>query len=101
MNTRSVEVRINSFLAKFTPAIRAEFQAARAQMRALFPRGYELVYDNYNALVFGFSPTERSPDAFVSVTGYPRWVTLFFLRGADLTDPHGLLEGSGAQVRSI
>jgi len=70
-------------------------------MHALFPRGHELVYDNYNALVFGFSPTERTSDALLSVAGYPRWVTLFFLRGAALDDPHKLLQGAGSQVRSI
>jgi hypothetical protein len=67
----------------------------------MFPRGFELVYDNYNALVFGISPTERTSDAFISVAGYPRWVTLFFLHGADLRDTHGLLEGQGKQVRSV
>jgi hypothetical protein len=35
------------------------------------------------------------------VAGYPKWVTLFFLHGADLRDTHGLLEGQGKQVRSI
>jgi hypothetical protein len=74
---------------------------ARRKLRALFPRGYELVFDNYNALVFAISPTENAADAFVSVAGYPRWVTLFFLRGAQLEDPHGLLEGTGKQVRGI
>ena len=42
-----------------------------------------------------------SADAIVSLAAYPKWVTLFFLRGADLDDPARLLEGSGKQVRSI
>lgn len=98
---RTAEARIGSFLSKYSPEVRREFEAARASLRSLFPRGHELVFDNYNALVFAFSPTERSSDAFVSVAGYPRWVTLFFLRGVDLEDPKGLLEGGGSQVRSI
>jgi hypothetical protein len=97
----STEAQIRTFLAKYSPEIATALRAARRRMRKLFPRGYELVYDNYNALVFGFSPTDRSSDAFISVAGYPRWVTLFFLRGAELDDPQGLLEGSGKQVRSI
>ena len=32
---------------------------------------------------------------------YPRNGRLFFLRGAELADPAGRLEGSGSQVRSI
>jgi hypothetical protein len=37
----------------------------------------------------------------VSIALYPRWVTLFFLEGAELPDPKGLLRGSGTRVRSI
>ena len=99
--TNDVESQIAALLAKYEPAIGSQLREARARLCARFPRGFELVYDNYNALVFAISPTERSPDAFVSVAGYPRWVTLFFLNGTDLHDPQGLLEGQGKQVRSI
>jgi len=70
-------------------------------MRARLPGAVELVYDNYNALVIGFGPTERASDAVFSIALYPRWVNLFFLYGATLPDPHGVLKGSGKQVRSI
>jgi hypothetical protein len=36
-----------------------------------------------------------------SIACFPRWVRLFFFHGADLDDPEGLLEGAGAQVRSL
>ena len=101
MKTTAVESRIAVFLGKYTPAIEAQLREARARLRAMFPQGFELVFDNYNALVFGISASERSSDAFLSVVGYPKWVTLFFLNGAGLHDPHGLLEGQGKQVRSI
>ena len=74
---------------------------ARARLRRRMPGAHELVYDNYNALVIGFGPTERASDAVFSLALYPRWVTLFFLFGATLPDPLGLLKGSGKQVRSI
>ena len=99
--TPSVEARIAVFVDRYAPPIQVQLREARAKLRALFPRGHELVFDNYNALVFGISPTDRSPDAFVSIAGYPKWVTLFFLHGRDLDDPEGLLEGAGKQVRSI
>jgi hypothetical protein len=90
-----------SFLAKCTPELAAELLQARECLAGLVPRGFELVYDNYNALVFGFSPTERARDAVLSVAGHPKWVTLFFLKGAALRDPDALLKGSGRTVRSI
>ena len=92
---------VASFLAKYEAGIAKQVQRARKHLAALFPRGFELVYDNYNALVFGFGPTERASDALVSIAAYPKWVTLFFLRGATLPDPHGVLQGTGSRVRSV
>jgi hypothetical protein len=97
----SAESSIDGFLAKYTPELQAQLREARVRLRSRFPRGFELVFDTYNALVFGFSATDRSVDSFISVAGYPKWVTLFFLHGTDLQDPEGLLEGEGSQVRSI
>ena len=88
-----------AFLAKYDPAIVAVAKAALARMRRYVPGAVELVYDNYNALVVGFGPSERASEAVLSLAVYPRWVTLFFLQGARLADPAGLLEGAGTRVR--
>lgn len=101
MKPARTESQIAAFLGKYTPAIEAQLREARARLRARFPRGYELVFDNYNALVFGISPSERTRESFISLAGYPKWITLFFLYGVGLDDPEGLLEGAGKQVRSI
>lgn len=92
---------ISSFIDRYLPEIAAAIGECRTRLHALIPRGYELVYDNYNALVFGFGPTERSSEAVLSIAAYPKWVTLFFLQGKSLDDPKKRLEGSGSQVRSI
>ena len=97
----TTEREIESFLAKYTPSLRADFEAARATMRSSFPRGWELVYDNYNALVFGYAFADRASASIVSIAGYPKWLTLFFLEGRQLDDPDRRLVGSGATVRSV
>ena len=89
------------FLARFSPEIATLAKTARARMRKRLPRAVEMVYDNFNALVIGYSPTERPSDAIVSIALYSRWVNVFFLQGAHLPDPHGVLKGSGNQVRHI
>jgi hypothetical protein len=96
-----VEAEWKRFLVKYSPDIATQMTAAREKLRSRIPRGYELIYDNYNALATGFSPTDRSSAAVVSLAAYPRWVTLFFLKGAELNDPHRLLSGTGSTVRSI
>jgi len=88
-------------MRKYTPDIRALAQGALKKMRSRLPGAVELVYDNYNALVIGFAPTERASDAMFSIVLYPRWVTLFFLNGKGLPDPEKLLKGNGVRVRHI
>jgi hypothetical protein len=95
------EAQIESFIAKFSDGIAAEIRAARADMRRRLPGAVELVYDNYNALAIGYGSSEKLEDVVFSIACFPRWVRLFFFHGADLDDPDGLLEGAGAQVRSL
>ncbi|HYM34135.1 MAG TPA: DUF1801 domain-containing protein [Steroidobacteraceae bacterium] len=101
MATDTSASQINEFIERYTPEIARTFKGSRRKMRAIVPRGYELVYDNYNALAIGYGPGEKASDAIVSIVAYPRWVTLFFLYGSGLKDPDSLLEGSGSRVRSI
>ncbi len=101
MKTPTLKSQLAGFIGKYTPAMAAEIKAIRARLRARFPRGVEFVYDNYNALVFGYGPTPRPSEAVLSLAAFPSWVTLCFLQGAKLADPHGLLKGSGHQVRSL
>ncbi|HEU0175429.1 MAG TPA: hypothetical protein VFV58_14300, partial [Blastocatellia bacterium] len=74
MNDKAPEEQLANFIAKYTPEIGARCQATLAKMRDRLPGAIELVYDNYNALVIGFSPTERASDAIFSIALYPRWV---------------------------
>ncbi len=101
-STLSPERQLDAFLDKFTPDIAAQARTALRKMRGRLPGAYELVYDNYNALAIGFSPTERASDGIFSIALFPRWVSLFFLQnGTRLRDPAGILEGSGNQARHI
>jgi len=102
MRSNDSTASVDAFLAKYSPEIAALGRAARRKLRRLLPGWSELVYDNYNALVFGFGPTERPSDAVFSIALYPKWVRLFFLRnGPALRDPQKLLSGTGTRVRSL
>lgn len=95
------EGTISRFLAKYTSEMVVAASEARARMQGIVPGGFEFVYDNYNALVFGYGPTDRPSEAVLSLALMPRWVTLCFLKGAQLPDPKKLLRGSGNIVRNI
>jgi len=104
MNTNGVakvEVQLRSFIDKFAPEDQKLIRAVRAAVRKRLPTANELVWDNYNFFVIGYSPTERPTDSIVSIAARANSVALFFLHGASLSDPKKLLLGSGKQVRSI
>jgi hypothetical protein len=93
--------QLDSFLAKYDPQVAAFARRAMAKMRKFVPGAVEMVYDNYNWLVIGFSPTERPSEAIFSLVMPAGRVTLCFLQGAALPDPDKRLQGSGNVVRNI
>jgi hypothetical protein len=93
--------QLDSFLDKYDPEVAAFARRALAKMRRLVPGAIEMIYDNYNWLVIGFSPTERPSEAIFSLVLPAGRVTLCFLQGAGLPDPAKLLKGSGNVVRNI
>jgi len=95
------EAQLAGFLAKYTPEIASLAEGALAKMRSYLPGATELVYDNYNALAIGFGPSDRASEAIFSIALYPRWVSLFFLHGADLPDPDRVLQGTGTSARHM
>jgi hypothetical protein len=97
----SPAAQLRGFIAKYSPEVAATARAVLTWMRARLPGAVEMVYDNYNFLVIGFSPTERPSDAVFSVVLAPRWVSLCFLHGARLDDPEKLLRGEGKRVRNV
>jgi hypothetical protein len=97
----SPERQLASFIAKFEPKTAKLIKQCRAEMRQLLPSAFELVYDNYNFFVIGYSPTERPSDAILSIAAAANGVGLAFLHGASIPDPKKLLLGSGKRNRFI
>jgi hypothetical protein len=89
--------QVAGFIAKFDPAIARLVRAARSELRRRYPTAIELVYDNYNALAIGYSPTEKTSDVYFSLAVYARGVNLYFMYGRSLPDPDKLLQGNGNQ----
>lgn len=95
------QAQLDGFIDKFTPEVAALTRALLARMKQRIPGAVIPVYDNYNALAIGFGATDRVKDVVLSLAVMPRWVTLCFMCGVRLDDPHGLLRGEGAQIRHV
>lgn len=95
----SPNAQFSAFLSRFPPEIVALVKRCLPKLRRAFPGSYQLVYDYSNSLVVAFSMSERGYEAIVAIAIFPRGVRLYFDKS--LPDPQGLLEGSGAKVRSV
>ena len=97
-----VEERVESFIDKFDPENQALIRSVRKALRRRFAGANELVYDNYNFFVIGYSPTQRPTDSIVSMAAGANGVGLAFpYCGTKLPDPHGVLQGSGSSNRFV
>src|SRR5580700_11259135 len=95
------EQQLESFLAKYDPEVATFARRALTKMRKLVPGAIEMVYDNYNWLVIGFSPSERPSEAIFSIVLPPGRVTLCFLQGAGLPNPAKRLQAKDNFVRNV
>ena len=60
----------------------------------------EVVRLGDRAATYGMGP-RKMLDGYAYILPYKRWVNLGFYQGAELADPEGLLEGTGAMMRHV
>jgi hypothetical protein len=107
MKTRATSPKSNAddqlagCIDKFTPEMAKAIRAVRAALRKRLPTANELVYDNYNFFVIGYSATLRPSDCFTQLVADAHGVRLAFYYGSTLPDPAGILLGGGKQNRFI
>ena len=66
----------------------------------LFPTANELIYDNYNALAFGWSVSDKQGDTFCHIA-MQRGVTFGLYRGMEIPDTDHRFTSNGKQARHI
>ena len=91
------------FLKPFEDEIKETALWLRGFVWDLYPSANELIYDNYNALAFGWSPTDRLGHTFCSVAvgRSSKNVHFGFYWGSQIADPDKILLGKGNQYRYI
>ena len=102
---KDAESQLASYFAEYEPPMAKLGKALRAKLRDRLPGLFEIVYvyENQNALVISYSPTEQGFEGLCGFKLSPRGVELFFGQGALLSksDPKRLLQGSGKTVRHV
>ena len=91
------------FLKPFPNDVKERALWLREFVWDLYPDCNELIYDNYNALAFGWSPTDRLGHTFCSIAAgrSSNNVHFGFYWGSQIADPKKILIGEGNQYRYI
>ena len=91
------------FLKPFPDEIKEITLWLREFIWDLYPNTNELIYDNYNALAFGWPPTDRLGHTFCSIAvgRSTNNVHFGFYWGSEINDPEKILLGEGNQYRYI
>ena len=91
------------FLKPFSKEIVERVLWLREFIWGLYPQTNELIYDNYNALAVGWSPTDRVGHTFCSIAvgRTSNNVHFGFYWGSEISDPDKILLGEGNQYRYI
>lgn len=91
------------FLKPFPSEIKETALWLRDFVWTLYPKTNELIYDNYNALAFGWSPTDRVGHTFCSIAVGRTSLNIHFgfYWGSQISDPEKRLLGQGNQYRYI
>ncbi|MEP7127893.1 MAG: hypothetical protein ABI729_03455 [Chitinophagales bacterium] len=94
-------------LLKFLKLFDSEFNELVLWLRdfvwELHPTANELIYDNYNALAFGWSPTDKLGHTFCSIAvgRTSKNIHFGFYWGNEIADPEKMLMGNGKQYRYL
>ena len=97
----NADKQLQSCINKFEPKHQALIRGLRKILQQRLPTANELVWDNYNFFVIGYSATERPSHSIVQIAAAANGVGLAFYHGASLPDPHKILQGSGSQNRFV
>ncbi len=91
------------FLKPFDKSIQEIVLWLREFVWDLYPQTNELIYDNYNALAFGWSITEKLGHTFcnIAVGRSSKNIHFGFYWGSQISDPKNMLIGEGNQYRYI
>jgi hypothetical protein len=87
------------FLAPQSPPVRDLAMRTCALIREVMPDSVEEVHPGRNNIIFGKG--SKMKDWICYVSPFKNHINLGFLRGTELCDPKGLLEGTGMLLRHV
>lgn len=98
---KETELQIIKFLESFNHEIKSLALQLRDFLKEETKPRIELVGDSTISLNIGYGFTEKAWDCYCAIIVYSKHINISFPSGAFLSDPQGLLQGTGKKVRHI
>lgn len=95
------ELRIAQYLEAFSDDITFLVQQLRDYLKEETNPTIEIVGDSTISVNIGYGFTEMSWDCYCAIIVYSKHINISFPSGAFLSDPIGLLQGTGKRIRHI
>ena len=99
MPTKESKADFDKLMSESSPAICALAKKTRVCVLDVFPRANEKTHFGWGNTWYGTS--EKTRDAVFAITPLKAYVSLFFMRGSELSDSDKLLEGAGKKLRHV
>ena len=90
---------VDEFLAPHTPQVRDLAMQTRDLIKSIMPRVIEVVRPGRNAITYASG--DKMADWIFYISPFKSHINLGFLRGTELPDPAGLMEGTGKLLRHV
>ena len=97
----NIELQITKFLKPFDSELSCLAQQLRDHLKKETKPTIELVGDSTISVNIGYGFTEKAWDCFCAIIVYSKHINISFPSGAFLSDPNGILKGTGKRIRHI
>ena len=101
MGDRDPDDLIADHLAAYPEDIRAFAQELRGFLKQETRPAYELAGQSAQSFNIGYGFTSTAWDCYCAIIVYRKHINLSFPSGASLSDPEGLLHGTGSRIRHL
>jgi hypothetical protein len=98
-NVKTGDPAVDTFLKGYSPQVREIAVRARETILSVLPDATEKVFPGWRVIQYGAGAATK--DVFAVISPQRERVNLGLANSADLPDPDGLLEGSGAGIRHV
>lgn len=98
-NVKTGDPAVDTFLKGYPPPVREIAVKARETILSVMPNATEKVYPGWKVIQYGTDAGMKN--VFAAISPLRERVNLGLANGAELSDPEGLLEGTGKGIRHV